>query len=172
MMPVNVCLPGAAANAATANRKSRCFVIFRFFWKPFRNGQPSKFVNSDLCDFASSAEGAGVYHSRATPGLRNRPVRPGGVQESSALAGRTKHLGCVHGTLSTGHCSSLGPGLACSAPLARQLAAFYSPGVMRCAVDVPAFMIHTVPCLLLSGNPVDAVVAPGKAMVMCTRACS
>jgi len=92
MMPVNVCLPGAAANAATANRKSRCFVIFRFFWKPFRNGQPSKFVNSDLCDFASSAEGAGVYHSRATPGLRNRPVRPGGVQESSALSGRPTHV--------------------------------------------------------------------------------
>src|SRR6202022_3378358 len=48
----------------------------------------------------------------------------------------------------------------------------YSPGVMRCAVDVPAFMIHAVPCLLLSGNPVEAVVAPGKARVMCTRACS
>ena len=44
--------------------------------------------------------------------------------------------------------------------------AFYSPGVMRWAVVVPAFMIHTVPCLLLSGNPIDCVVAPGTAMVM------
>ena len=50
--------------------------------------------------------------------------------------------------------------------------AFYSPGVMRCAVVVPAFIIHTMPCLLVSGSPVDCVVAPGTAMVMCVRACS
>jgi hypothetical protein len=31
----------------------------------------------------------------------------------------------------------------------------YSPGVMRWAVVVPAFIIHTVPCLPLSGIPVD-----------------
>src|SRR5208282_5995897 len=48
----------------------------------------------------------------------------------------------------------------------------YSPGVMRWAVEVPAFMIHTPPDLLLSGNPSDAVVAPGTAIVMCARACS
>ena len=42
----------------------------------------------------------------------------------------------------------------------------YSPGVMRWAVEVPAFMIHTPPCLLLSGNPSDCVVAPGTAIVM------
>src|SRR5579872_6880872 len=45
----------------------------------------------------------------------------------------------------------------------------YSPGVMRCAVVVPAFMIHTPPSLPLSGKPKDCVVAPGTAMVMCMR---
>src|SRR5450631_3593604 len=48
----------------------------------------------------------------------------------------------------------------------------YSPGVMRWAVVVPAFMIQTPPCLLLSGKPSDCVVAPGTAIVMCVRACS
>ena len=46
----------------------------------------------------------------------------------------------------------------------------YSPGIMRCAVDVPAFMIQTPPTFGLSGNPIDCVVAPGTAMVMCVRA--
>src|SRR4051812_29130786 len=46
------------------------------------------------------------------------------------------------------------------------LSSFYSPGVMRWAVVVPAFMIHTPPCLLSSGNPSDALVAPGTAIVM------
>src|SRR5471032_1428091 len=46
----------------------------------------------------------------------------------------------------------------------------YLPGVMRWAVDVPAFMIQTPPCLLSDGRPVDAVVAPGTAIVMCRRA--
>jgi hypothetical protein len=41
---------------------------------------------------------------------------------------------------------------------------------MMCAVDVPAAMSHAPPILLLSGSPVDAVVAPGTAMVMCWRA--
>jgi hypothetical protein len=45
----------------------------------------------------------------------------------------------------------------------------YSPGVMRCAVVVPAFMIHTPPALLSLGNPRVAVVAPGTAIVMCVR---
>ena len=31
-----------------------------------------------------------------------------------------------------------------------------SPGVMMWAVVVPAFIIHTPPCMLLSGSPVDA----------------
>jgi hypothetical protein len=48
----------------------------------------------------------------------------------------------------------------------------YSPGVMRWAVVVPAFMIHTPPCLGLSSNPSDCVVAPGTAIVMWYRACS
>ena len=34
---------------------------------------------------------------------------------------------------------------------------------MMWAVDVPAFMIHAPPPLLLSGRPVDWVVAPGTA---------
>jgi hypothetical protein len=45
----------------------------------------------------------------------------------------------------------------------------YSPGVIRWAVVVPAFMIQTPPDLLLSGNPVDCIVAPGTAMVMWVR---
>src|SRR6266849_893550 len=49
---------------------------------------------------------------------------------------------------------------------------FYSPGVIRCAVDVPAFMIHTPPDWLFSGNPSDCLVAPGTAIVMWFRACS
>jgi hypothetical protein len=31
----------------------------------------------------------------------------------------------------------------------------YSPGVMRWAVEVPAFMIQTVPCPALSASPMD-----------------
>src|ERR1700736_3584013 len=50
--------------------------------------------------------------------------------------------------------------------------ALYCPGIMRWAVVVPAFMIHAPPCLLLSGSPVDCVVAPGTATVVCARACS
>ena len=46
----------------------------------------------------------------------------------------------------------------------------YSPGTIKCAVVVPAFMIHTPPGFGLSGNPIDAVVAPGTAIVMCVRA--
>jgi len=46
----------------------------------------------------------------------------------------------------------------------------YSPGTIRCAVDVPAFMIHTPPCLLLSGRPSVCDVANGTAMVMWGRA--
>src|SRR5215510_2661528 len=41
----------------------------------------------------------------------------------------------------------------------------YWPGTMMCAVDVPAFMIQAPPCRGLSGRPVDAVVAPGTAIV-------
>src|SRR5689334_24036022 len=36
----------------------------------------------------------------------------------------------------------------------------YSPGVMRCAVVVPAFMIQTLFPPAFSGSPVDAMVAP------------
>ena len=43
----------------------------------------------------------------------------------------------------------------------------YAPGIIRWAVDVPAFMIQTPPCLLSSGNPSDWFVAPGTAMVIC-----
>ena len=43
----------------------------------------------------------------------------------------------------------------------------YSPGTMRCAVVVPGFMIHAPPWVALSGRPVVAVVAPGRATVMC-----
>jgi hypothetical protein len=57
---------------------------------------------------------------------------------------------------------------ACNIPIPR----FYSPGVMRWAVVVPAFMIHTPPDLLSSGNPSDCLVAPGTAIVMCVRVCS
>src|SRR5437764_1304087 len=39
----------------------------------------------------------------------------------------------------------------------------YSPGVMRCAVVVPAFMIHTPPPRPFSGRPIEGVVAPGTA---------
>jgi len=46
---------------------------------------------------------------------------------------------------------------------------YYSPGVMRCAVVVPAFMIHTPPDAPVSGSPRVLVVAPGTAMVMCDR---
>src|SRR5262245_33072852 len=46
----------------------------------------------------------------------------------------------------------------------------YSPGTMMWAVDVPASMSQIPPCLALSGIPVVAVVAPGRAMVMCARA--
>jgi len=46
----------------------------------------------------------------------------------------------------------------------------YSPGVIRCAVVVPAFMIHTPPCLPFSGSPNDFSVAPGTAIVMWGRA--
>jgi len=56
------------------------------------------------------------------------------------------------------------------APCNIPLPPFYSPGVIRCAVDVPAFMIHTPPDPFLSGSPRDCVVAPGTAMVMCARA--
>ena len=45
----------------------------------------------------------------------------------------------------------------------------YSPGVIRWAVKVPAFMIQTVPHLPLSGKPSDCVVAPGTAIVKCVR---
>ena len=45
----------------------------------------------------------------------------------------------------------------------------YSPGVIRCAVEVPGFMIHTPPALPLSGKPSDAVVAPGTAIVIWRR---
>src|SRR4051794_33647229 len=45
----------------------------------------------------------------------------------------------------------------------------YSPGTIRCAVVVPAFMIHAPPEPALSGRPVLAVVAPGSATVMCGR---
>ena len=38
------------------------------------------------------------------------------------------------------------------------------------AVVVPASMIQAPPDLGLSGKPVDSVVAPGTAMVMCVRA--
>ena len=41
---------------------------------------------------------------------------------------------------------------------------------MRWAVEVPAFMIHMPPLAGLSGNPMDAAVAPGTATVMCRRA--
>jgi hypothetical protein len=37
----------------------------------------------------------------------------------------------------------------------------YSPGVIRCAVVVPAFMIQTPPPRPFSGSPIDACVAPG-----------
>jgi hypothetical protein len=43
---------------------------------------------------------------------------------------------------------------------------------MRWAVEVPAFMIHTPPCLLSEGSPIDCVVAPGTAIVVWMRACS
>lgn len=39
------------------------------------------------------------------------------------------------------------------------------PGVMMCAVEVPAFMIQEPPCLGLSGRPVDCAVDPGIAIV-------
>src|SRR5581483_5395602 len=42
----------------------------------------------------------------------------------------------------------------------------YSPGTIRCAVVVPAFMIQTPPCWPFSGNPSVLPVAPGTAMVM------
>src|ERR1035438_4004759 len=42
----------------------------------------------------------------------------------------------------------------------------YSPGVMRWAVEVPAFMIHTPPAAPVSGRPSVFVVAPGTAMVI------
>ncbi len=48
----------------------------------------------------------------------------------------------------------------------------YSPGVIKCAVVVPAFMIQTPPPLPFSGSPTVACVAPGTAMVMCVRAIS
>ena len=43
------------------------------------------------------------------------------------------------------------------------------PGIIRCAVVVPAFMIHMVPgdVFGLSGSPSDWLVAPGTAMVVC-----
>jgi len=48
----------------------------------------------------------------------------------------------------------------------------YSPGVIRCAVDVPGFMIHTPPPAPLSGSPSVLVVANGTAMVTCVEVCS
>ena len=45
----------------------------------------------------------------------------------------------------------------------------YSPGTIMCAVVVPAFIIHAQPAAALSGKPVVAVVAPGKATVMWCR---
>src|SRR4030095_1452973 len=50
-----------------------------------------------------------------------------------------------------------------------EVEAIYSPGTMRWAVVVPAFMIHTPPCRGLSGSPSDCEVAPGTATVMCGR---
>ncbi len=44
------------------------------------------------------------------------------------------------------------------------------PGVMRWAPDVPAAMIQAPPNLPLSGNPLEASVAPGIAIVVWIRA--
>ena len=44
------------------------------------------------------------------------------------------------------------------------------PGVMIWAVVVPASMIHAPFCLGVSGRPVDSVVPPGTAIVVCIRA--
>jgi hypothetical protein len=49
-------------------------------------------------------------------------------------------------------------------------ARFRHCGVMMCALVLPASMIHAPPCLGLSGSPIDAVVAPGTATVVCVRA--
>jgi len=42
----------------------------------------------------------------------------------------------------------------------------YSPGVIRCAVEVPLSMIQTPPDLPFSGSPSVCWVAPGTAMVI------
>src|SRR5260370_31701756 len=41
----------------------------------------------------------------------------------------------------------------------------YSPGVIKWANDVPAFMIQTPPLAPVSGRPIDFSVAPGTAIV-------
>lgn len=46
------------------------------------------------------------------------------------------------------------------------------PGIMICAVDVPAPMIHAPPSLLLSGSPNDCAVPNGTATVVCDRVVS
>ena len=64
----------------------------------------------------------------------------------------------------------LSPGLVANSVSVACLCAPYSPGIIKCAVDVPAFMIQTPPIFGLSGNPIDCVVAPGTATVICVRA--
>src|SRR5258708_35991396 len=121
MIPVNVCLAGDAASAATTRRlKMRCFIFSRY------------------------TESA-------------RPLNEIGL----AVARRTttvlkfRWLGTAPSDLGRGQVEGSRPSIPTNA--------FYAPGVMRWAVDVPASMIHTVPALLLSGSPSDCVVAPGTA---------
>src|SRR5580704_11337102 len=86
---------------------------------------------------------------------------PGGAAASAAMARRLTDKG-----FTAGPPPDLHAGRNFKLPL------YYSPGVMRCAVVVPAFMIQTPPDLLSLGNPSEAVVAPGTAIVMWFRVCS
>src|SRR6266704_6856790 len=160
IVPVKVCLGGTADSAATARRlkarlpRTPVLVMRRIV---MRRIAPLVVIPSPL---ASRAKVPGPRRERA-------PYREKAINKVALFA-----------PAYSGGGRGISPKRAPTVCLAGRLEALhfpeessYSPGVMRCAVDVPAFIIHT-PCPALSASPVDCVVAPGTAMVMCMRACS